>query len=247
MGDSDSKAHDDAHRVSFNAHGVPVSSVFDDAYFAYQNGLEETKEVFLGGNKLVQRWSSGGCNCIGELGFGTGLNFIATLQAWRDRPDASDEEGSRRRLHYVAFERFPMEEADVRRALAPWPELADLIDEILEFDPPVIGINERALPDVDLELHVGDARELVCEITCEVDAWYLDGFSPKRNPELWGQQLMTDVFAKTAPGGTFSTYTAAGWVRRNLEGVGFEVSRVPGFGTKRERLQGTRPKLSSAK
>ncbi|MEO0672965.1 MAG: tRNA (5-methylaminomethyl-2-thiouridine)(34)-methyltransferase MnmD [Pseudomonadota bacterium] len=247
VGEYDNGIKDDGegHSVSFNAHGVPISSVFGDAYFAYQNGFEETKEVFLGGNDLAGRWASGGALRIGELGFGTGLNFIATLQAWRDRQSPVDAkhagDSAEPRLSYVAFEQHPLDADDVRRALGPWPELASFVDELLAFDPPVSGRNDRIFPDVDLQVHIGDARSMVRDMTDGVDAWYLDGFAPNRNPELWGEELMADVFERTAPGGTFSTYTAAGWVRRNLQGAGFDVSKVPGYGSKRERLQGVKP------
>jgi len=228
--------------VSWRDNDIPVSARFDDAYFAFADGLAETLEVFLDGNQLRVRWHQGQARRVAELGFGSGLNFLATLHAWNAFRtevglDAAD------RLQFTSFELFPMAPEDMARALATWPVLADLADAL------VCGLASAATAEpgsvlnvafshADLSLYLGDARDRLATWDGPADAWYLDGFSPAKNPELWDEALLATVYAKTAPGGTFSTYTAAGWVRRNLSAAGFEVSRVAGFGQKRERLQG---------
>ena len=162
-----------------------------------------------------------------------GSIFFATLAAWVNFAPKTAS------LAYTAFELYPLESDDMRRALKPWPELAPLAEPWLEIwprlqhEPVLIG-------PVELELVIGDARTNVPRWQNFTDAWYLDGFSPAKNPELWGADLMQAVYTHTLPGGTFSTYTAAGFVRRNLQSAGFDVRRVQGYGGKRERLQGHR-------
>lgn len=190
--------------------GVPISTRFDDPYFSFANGLDETAHVFLAGNDLPARFRDG--FHIAELGFGTGLNFLATVQAWR----AAGVPGV---LHFTSFEAFPMAPSDQKRALAAYPGL------------PLEALEDA--PDVRLTVIEGDARETLAAWEGRADAWFLDGFSPAKNPELWGDDLLAEVARHTAPGGTAATYTAAGFVRRGLEAAGFEVTRVPGYGRKR--------------
>lgn len=199
---------------------VPVSRCFDDPYFSLENGLEETRHVFLAGNQLPERFRDG--FHVAELGFGTGLNLLATLQAWR-------QSGQTGVLHFTSFEAFPMTPAEMARAQAAFPELAGLAEELA----PHWGKNRIALPDLRFALITGDARETLPAWGGQADAWFLDGFSPARNPELWEEGLMAQVFAHTAPGGAAATYTAAGAVRRALQAAGFEVARSPGYGRKR--------------
>lgn len=208
---------------------LPVSRRFDDPYYSAVDGLAETRHVFLNGNGLAARL--GRPLVIAELGFGTGLNFLATWAAWQS-------DGARAPLRFVSFEAFPIGHGERRRALEPFRDLtaqADLLCAYLEGTAP--GLPEG----LSLCLVPGDARETLPGSGVEADAWYLDGFSPAKNPELWGQDLMQAVFEHTCPGGTFATYTAAGWVRRNLEAAGFDVSRAAGFGTKRHMTVGHRP------
>lgn len=202
--------------------GVPVSEAFDDPYYARSDGLAESRHVFLAGNRLEARFAGAVGFHLAELGFGTGLNLCAALIAWRAlaAPGAV--------LRYTAFERYPMAEADRARALARWPEAT--------------GVALGA--DVDLEVIGGDARQAVPAWEGAADAWFLDGFAPARNPEMWEPALLAAVFQRTVPGGTCATYSAAGAVRRGLQAAGFDVARVPGFGTKREMLVGVRPAAS---
>jgi tRNA U34 5-methylaminomethyl-2-thiouridine-forming methyltransferase MnmC len=203
---------------------VPVSTRFDDPYFSLQDGLAETRHVFLAGNDLPERFRDG--FTIAELGFGTGLNFLATLQAWR----TSGAPGS---FRFTSFEAYPMRVETMMQALGVFPDvsedaraLAACWDELLSGHPVTIGAAELCLV-------TGDARATLPGWRDRADAWYLDGFSPAKNPELWEAPLIGAVAAHTAPGGTAASYTAAGAVRRALEAAGFEVTRAPGFGRKR--------------
>lgn len=211
---------------------IPVSTRFGDSYFSIADGREETREVFISGNGLPERWQKEKTFTIAELGFGTGLNFLETLQQWRQ----SCPEGHF--LHFVSFERFPVETSDIFRTLKRWDDLLPLTEELCRNWPPKPGKNMVEFGTAKLHLFHGDARQSLKEWDGFADAWYLDGFNPAKNPELWEEDLMQDVYAHTSDRGTFSTYTAAGWVRRNLQAAGFEVKKVPGFGHKKERLEG---------
>lgn len=214
--------------------GAPVSRRFGDRYFA-ADGPAETEHVFLAGNDLPARWSGASRFCIAELGFGTGLNFLVARRAWRRALQAGIQAGGRAeaRLTYASFERWPIARDAMARILAPWP---DLEAEDLIAAWPFEG--RRNLGGCLLEIVPGDARRTLPVWNGRADAWFLDGFAPAKNPELWGAALMERVARRTAPGGTFATYAAAGRVRRRLEAAGFEVSRVPGFGRKRHMSRG---------
>ncbi|WP_299651681.1 tRNA (5-methylaminomethyl-2-thiouridine)(34)-methyltransferase MnmD [uncultured Tateyamaria sp.] len=203
---------------------VPVSVRFDDPYFSLDNGLAETRHVFLDGNDLPARFVDG--FHIAELGFGTGLNFLTTWAAWR-------EAGVAGRFHFTSFEAFPMELHAMEKALAAFPEVAQLAAQLV-----AAGGGSAEFEDVTLTVIEGDARQTLAAWDGNADAWCLDGFSPAKNPELWGADLMAEVARHTVPAGTVATYTAAGFVRRGLEEAGFTVTRVPGFGRKRHMTRG---------
>lgn len=202
--------------------GVPVSRRFDDPYYARSDGLAESRHVFLDGNGLAERFRGAREFHIAELGFGTGLNFLAAWALWRD---VAPEGGV---LSFTTFEGFPMSREEQARALAVWPELDGFVADMLA----------GRMGDVELTVIEGDVRETLPAWEGLADAWFLDGFAPARNPEMWGEALMAKVGRKTRPGGTFATYTAAGHVRRSLQAAGFDVRKVPGFGSKREMLVG---------
>lgn len=199
---------------------VPVSTRFDDPYYSLDNGLAETRHVFLSGNDLPARFRPG--FRIAELGFGTGLNLLCALQAFR----AAGVPGQ---LHFTTFEAYPMAPGDMIAAQAHFPELAEIAADLRPF----WGRDAFETPDLVFTLIPGDARDTLPAWQGRADAWFLDGFSPAKNPELWGETLMAQVARHTAPDGTAATYTAAGHVRRALEAGGFTVTRAPGFGRKR--------------
>lgn len=207
---------------------IPVSLQFDDPYFSLEDGLAETRHVFLAGNALPERFCTG--FHIAELGFGTGLNLCAALISWR-------QAGQITPLRYTSFEAFPMSATEMERALQAFPE-------VLETAAPILaqlakGAQEIHLPDLVANIVVGDARQTLPKWTGAADAWFLDGFSPAKNPELWTPDLMGEVAAHTTPDGSFATYTAAGFVRAGLSQGGFNVTRVTGFGRKRHMSVGS--------
>jgi tRNA U34 5-methylaminomethyl-2-thiouridine-forming methyltransferase MnmC len=213
--------------IGWNPDGVPVSRRFDDPYFSLENGLAETRHVFLDGNDLPARFVPG--FHIAELGFGTGLNFLTAWAAWRQAGIAGP-------LRFTSFEAFPMTRADMATALAAFPELAPLSDQLIAAWTP--GAGHLVLNGADLTVIQGDARQRLPEWQDQADAWFLDGFAPAKNPEMWTETLMEGVARHTAPGGTCATYTAAGFVRRALEQAGFAIERRPGFGRKRHMSAG---------
>ena len=203
--------------------GVPVSNQFDDLYFSLDNGLEETRHVFLTGNELPTRFCDG--FHIGELGFGSGLGFLTAVQAWL----ASGTEGH---LHFTSFEAFPMTDLEMERALSVFPELAELSAPLVRHWGAKLQPIQYA-SNITLNVIMGDARETLPQWHGKVDAWFLDGFSPAKNPELWTPELMQAVGDHTTADGTAATYTAAGFVRRGLSDAGFHVQRIKGYGRKR--------------
>lgn len=206
---------------------VPVSRRFDDPYFSLADGLAETRYVFLAGNGLPSRLRDG--FHVAELGFGTGLNLLALMIAWQGAGGAGT-------LRFTSFEAFPMAPAEMERALAAFPEASAVAGPLLEHW--ASGARAFDLPGVRVEVVIGDARETLPAWNGRADAWFLDGFSPAKNPELWSEPLMRAVAEHTAPGGTFATYTAAGHVRRSLEAAGFAVERRDGHGRKRHMTAG---------
>jgi len=222
-------AQDQTADIAWRDGDVPVSTRFDDPYFSLSGGLAETRHVFLAGNDLPARLQGG--FHIAELGFGTGLNMLTTALAFA----ATGRAG---RLIYTAFEAYPMAASDLARALDAFPETAFLAAEFIRQwqDGPRID-----LPGIRAEIIIGDARETLPAWAGRADAWYLDGFSPARNPQMWEPALLAQVATHTAPCGTFATYTAAGFVRRALQEAGFQVERRQGFGTKRHMTAGHLP------
>lgn len=216
-----------SERVIWRDGATPVSTLFDDPYFSLAGGLAETRHVFLAGNDLPARFRDG--FHIGELGFGTGLNLVATLIAWT----ASGRPG---RLAYTSFEAFPMPAADIARALAAFPEAATAAAPLLAAW--ATGARRFSLGPLDVTVIEGDARATLPGWPGRADAWFLDGFAPAKNPELWSGALMAEVAAHSRPGASFATYSAAGHVRRGLASAGFQVERVPGFGLKRHMSRG---------
>ena len=212
---------------------LPVSSRFDDPYYSVEDGQLETRYVFVEGNKLPDRWADMSVCTIAELGFGTGLNFLETVSQWR----RFKVDGASLRFH--SFEQYPLSRSDMTRALGAWPELATDTKALLEIWKPERNCFQASFSDnVSLEVYFGDANANLPKANFVADAWYLDGFSPAKNPQLWNESLMMEVGKHCVAQGTFATYTAAGFVRRNLQKAGFVANKIKGFGRKREMLVG---------
>ncbi|KAA8996963.1 bifunctional tRNA (5-methylaminomethyl-2-thiouridine)(34)-methyltransferase MnmD/FAD-dependent 5-carboxymethylaminomethyl-2-thiouridine(34) oxidoreductase MnmC [Affinibrenneria salicis] len=240
--------------LSWNEQGTPVSQQFDDVYFSNQDGLEESRYVFLLGNRLPERFSAHPRDrmTIAETGFGTGLNFLALWQAFR-RFRAAQPGAALRRLHFISFEKFPLSQTDLTAAHARWPELADLARQLrAQWPLPLPGCQRLLLDrgEVVLDLWFGDVNQLLPQLDDslrqQVDAWFLDGFAPAKNPDMWSGELFDAMARLCRCDGTFATFTAAGFVRRGLQQAGFSVDKVKGFGQKREMLNGVLPQTLSA-
>ena len=220
---------------------MPYSTIFGDHFYCRTDGRAECGHVFINANRLHERWANSRECVIGELGFGTGLNFCETLRQWRtfrtQNPDAQPAF-----LHFVSFELYPMTAAEIAQALARWPEIEAEREALVTQWPqePNDAISLEFSPQAQLTVLCGDALDNLKQNSQAFDAWYLDGFAPSRNPAMWSQELMDTVFEHTKPGGSFGTYAAAGFVRRNLQAAGFAVERRPGFAGKREMLCGTK-------
>lgn len=215
--------------------GIPYSSRFNDIYFSNAGGLEESKHVFLGLNNLPTRWRDGNSFSICELGFGTGLNFLLSAQCWQES-SAPDQ-----LLHYVCIEKFPLSTTDLEAALKQWPELSPLASRLLGTYPALVaGTHRLSFPEwrINLTLHFGEALEVLKKESHQFDAWYLDGFSPAKNNDLWSKEICQEMARLSHPETTVATYSVASAVRENLADSGFKVEKVPGYGQKKESLQG---------
>lgn len=213
---------DQTEQIEWRSGDVPVSTRFDDPYFSLDDGVAETEYVFLQGNDLPARFADG--FHIAELGFGTGLNLLVAWNAWMQR-------GLPGPLRFTSFEAFPMTQDDMARAHQAFPDFDGRRDLLCEAWTPSGG--QINLPGLVAEIIIGDARETLPRCEDNADAWFLDGFAPAKNPELWSPELMVEVGSHTKPNGTAATYTAAGDVRRGLSAAGFTVTRIPGYGRKR--------------
>jgi tRNA 5-methylaminomethyl-2-thiouridine biosynthesis bifunctional protein len=224
--------------VDFDADGQPRSRRFGDVYFSREGGLAESRAVFLAGCGLPERWAGRRRFVVAELGFGTGLNVAALLDLWRRTRPANG------RLSVFTVEAEPLGDADARRALAAWPELADVAALLLARWPRWrTGFHRLELPEfgATLDVAVMDAAAALEAWQGAADAWFLDGFAPAVNPDMWSDELMRRVAVRSASGARAATYTVAGQARRALAAAGFEVARRPGFGKKRERLEAALP------
>ncbi|MDP1635054.1 MAG: tRNA (5-methylaminomethyl-2-thiouridine)(34)-methyltransferase MnmD, partial [Gallionellaceae bacterium] len=219
--------------------GQPFSDRYGDVYFSTDSGLDETRHVFLQGNLLSERFAglqAGESFCIGETGFGTGLNFLCAWQLFEQvaPPGAS--------LDFFSVEKFPLSDDDLRAALALWPELAVLAAVLLaRWKRRVPGWNRWSFANgrVRLTLALEDVEQALPQLPVRcVDAWFLDGFSPEKNPEMWSDEVMAGLGRASRARATLATYSSAGWVRRGLLQAGFAVERVEGFGRKREMVRG---------
>lgn len=218
--------------------GQPRSRLYGDVYFSTEDGLAESRAVFLQGCGLPQAWAGRGRFTVAELGFGTGLNILALLDLWRAAgPPAAH-------LHIFSVEAHPITADEAARALTAWPELADTARALIAAWPGrARGFHRVDLSrfNATLDLAVMEAEPALRAWSGHADAWFLDGFSPAVNPEMWSQDLLTLVAQRSAPGARAATFTVAGAVRRGLQAAGFEIEKRPGHGRKRERLEARLP------
>lgn len=218
--------------------GAPHSQAFDDVYFTRGDGRAETEHVFLGANHLPERfadWQSTRPFVIGETGFGTGLNMLCAWACFEHHAP------SNARLHLLSTEKFPLERSALEQALASWPSLASYAHTLCaQWPAAVSGIHRLHLTKrVTLDLHFGDTTERLAQLDGQVDAWFLDGFAPSKNPDMWQPELFNAMAARSRPGATFATFTCAGIVKRGLKAAGFNWKKVLGYGRKREMLAGS--------
>ena len=242
--------------IHWNSRGQPVSNVFNDVYFSQDNGLEESRYVFLQHNQLSKRFAALDNNSrfiIGETGFGTGLNFLATYCLWQQTAPKDAQ------LHYIAVEKFPLAKQTLQRALALWPELDKYSQQLLRHYPATTrGFHRCHLPhNSRVTLIIDDAQlgleQLLISSHADfqrpqwngIDAWFLDGFAPAKNPDMWSKDLFAIIAKLSKPGTSLATFTAAGLVRRGLTSVGFSISKTTGYGRKREMCIGVYTPQSS--
>ncbi|NKB51506.1 MAG: tRNA (5-methylaminomethyl-2-thiouridine)(34)-methyltransferase MnmD [Rhizobiaceae bacterium] len=221
------------HNTRFDDNDLLYSQQFQDHYYSRHDGRLECRHVFLDGNDLPQRWVNRPKFTIGELGFGTGLNFLVTWHLWQQKRQPGQQ------LTFLSVEGFPLDVETARHALSQWTqpkELVELAAILLEsWDDTSRPLQIDA--QTTLQVHHNPVEKALQEFS-KTDAWFLDGFAPAKNPDMWSPQVMQLVADRTAPGGTFASYTAAGWVRRNLEDAGFTVVKRPGFASKRDMIAG---------
>lgn len=221
--------------VTFGDSSVPYSEQFGDIYFSPEDGLNETKTVFLQGNNLPLAWQDQAHFTIAETGFGTGLNFLTTVQELARQP------GQCRHLHFISVEKYPLSTEQLRQALQPWrsffPEAVDRLIAIYPLRIP--GFHRLWFNDtVTLTLIFDDALDAFTQLQADIDAWFLDGFAPSKNPGMWQSGLYQQMARLSHAGTTIASFTAAGDVRRGLQDVGFTIERVSGFANKRHRIVG---------
>ncbi|WP_258240076.1 bifunctional tRNA (5-methylaminomethyl-2-thiouridine)(34)-methyltransferase MnmD/FAD-dependent 5-carboxymethylaminomethyl-2-thiouridine(34) oxidoreductase MnmC [Pseudidiomarina homiensis] len=235
-------------QLHFNEFGMPVATEFDDIYFSNQDGLAESQYVFLQHNDLPRRWQSHPHTTfvIAESGFGTGLNFLATWQ------ELLEHAPSDLKLHYISFEKFPLQPDDLARALSAFPQLQAIADEFIPAYPAAEpGCHRRtfAAGRIQLDLWVGDIHDTLPQwlphANNSVDAWFLDGFAPDKNPDMWRAPLFEAMAVSGRNAASFATFTAAGAVRRDLQAAGFAIEKVKGYGRKREMLRGHLPQSAT--
>ncbi|PPC87242.1 MAG: hypothetical protein CTY37_04030 [Methylotenera sp.] len=213
----------------------PYSTIFDDVYYSSDNGLLETDYVFLQGNHLTQRWQQLSSNhfTIIETGFGTGLNFLCAAQLWLNHAPKNAH------LHFISTEKYPLTLEEISAALQAWPTLNDISQPFLDQYNVLSHIPTRLFDNrVQLTLLLDDATASMTNLETTADAWFLDGFSPAKNPEMWQPALFAQMARLSTSNTTFATFTSAGMVKRGLQAAGFCVNKQAAYGKKREMLTG---------
>ena len=223
------------HRITSDGESI-ASKDYEDRYFQV-NGFEESKEVYIDGNNLEERWESfsGSCFTIGELGFGLGLNFLTMMHCWLKKERSFN-------LDYIGIDKKILEKSNLIMLEEAFPNLKNEIKVLKEYD--IVGHNGFeciSIPDLKIRLILitEDIQKAINDIcVSNIDAWFLDGFDPKKNPEMWEEDILKTVFDLSSCDSSFSSFTSVGRIRRALLENGFEVSKVSGFGTKRHRIIG---------
>lgn len=238
--------------LAFNASHTPVSEQFDDIYFSTQDGLAESRYVFQEGNQLWEKWQrhTNAYFVIAETGFGTGLNFLAVAERF-DAFRQAHPSYPLKRLYFISFEKFPLTAAQLAEVHRPYPQFAHYSQQLTAYwQPRQCGCQRYHFGEIYLDLWFGEMADNLPQLgdsyNSTIDCWFLDGFSPDKNPQMWGEALYRQMFRLTVPAGSFATFTAASHVRRGLQAVGFEVKKRKGFGKKREMLWGEKPLGSEA-
>ena len=236
----------DFAQLKFNLDNTPVSLQFDDIYFSVQDGLAESRYVFLQGNNLLQRWQQHRQPhfVIAESGFGSGLNFFACVQLFRQFRQQNPNH-LLQRLYFISFEKYPFTPQQLQQAHRTYPEFAELSARLQQHYPfAVNGCHRLHFGETALDLWFGDIRDNLPQLgdymLQKIDAWFLDGFAPSKNPQMWSDELYQLMFRYSKTGATFATFTAASAVRKGLEAAGFTVVKQKGFAHKREMLCGTK-------
>lgn len=220
--------------LRWSPEGCPEDTFSGDVFFSRAGGLAETESVFLAGCGLPQRWRNRAQFAIGELGFGTGLNALGVWRRWRETRSPGGI------LHFLSIESHPWSAAQAGQAHAAFPEIADLSRALLARWPvQAAGPQRRWFPEDGFCLTVlhGEVEAMLAGLSGRFDAWFLDGFAPSRNPQMWSPEVCAHLARLSAPDARLATYTVAGMVRTNLEAAGFAWAKRPGFGGKRERLE----------
>lgn len=234
--------------LSFNPNNTPVSEHFDDIYFSTQDGLAESYYVFQEGNQLWEKWQrySQAYFVIAETGFGTGLNFFAVADKFRQFRREFPQ-SVLKRLYFISFEKYPLTSEQLTTIHYSYPQFADFSQKLTAcWQPRQSGCERYHFEEITLDLWFGDMAESLVELgdyhSQKIDCWFLDGFSPDKNPDMWSEHLYQQMFRLTRAGGSFATFTAASAVRKGLQAAGFEVKKRKGFGKKREMLWGEKPR-----
>ncbi len=224
--------------IDFGTKNAPESKRFGDIYYSTDGGSEETKTVFLKACGLPERWRGRDYFTIGELGFGTGLNFLETLDLWNETTDKCPNA----RLHFISVEQYPLDKEQLWESLKSWPAELSLKMQIVKNWPGrVKGIHNINFGSVRLTLIHDDVVNGLSELHGSIDAWFLDGFSPSKNPEMWSEHVMAQLARLSAPGARVGTFTVARKIRDGLTEAGFQVEKKKGFGRKRDRLEAVFP------
>ncbi|OQA30233.1 MAG: tRNA 5-methylaminomethyl-2-thiouridine biosynthesis bifunctional protein MnmC [Betaproteobacteria bacterium ADurb.Bin341] len=224
-------------QLSFEPDGTPYSARYNDVYHTRAGGPEQARHVFLAGNDLPARWQNRPKFTLLETGFGLGLNFLTTWMAWQNDPQRCLH------LHFISVEKHPVSADDLAKAHATWPEFEPYATQLRQCWPALEAGNHRielAKGQMILDLILGDALEALTTLQAQVDAFYLDGFAPDKNPELWSPALFKTLAKLAAPGATLATWSVAGHVQRGLNAAGFVTEKHPGFAGKRQMLAGAR-------